>query len=62
METKNTVQEVKVEEFAIVKELPTTEARRVQDSEGQIINLITTEEALKEILTLVRELKKGIVG
>jgi hypothetical protein len=62
METKNTAQEVKVEVFEVVKELPTTEARKVVTQNGQVIDLITTEEALKEILTLVRDLKKGIVG
>lgn len=62
METKNTAQEVKVEEFEVVKELPTTQARKIMTSEGQVVDLITTEEAIKEILILVKELKKGIVG
>jgi len=62
METKNTAQGIKAEVFEVVKELPTTEARKVVTTDGQVIDLITTEEALKEILTLVRELKKGIVG
>lgn len=66
METKKLEQEskeeIKVQEFAIVRELPTQEARYVKTETGQVVELLTNEEALKEILTLVRELKKGIVG
>jgi hypothetical protein len=46
-----------VKEILVVKELPTARMRVVSDGEKEY-ECITTEEAIKEILESIREIKK----
>ena len=50
------------EKLLVVKELPEVATRKIQGEDKKIYNLITQDEALLEILEIVRELKKGITG
>jgi hypothetical protein len=50
----------KVAKFVVVNELPTVQTREAQDENEQPVELITMPEAITEILTLVREIKKGL--
>jgi len=52
----------KEKEFVVVSELPQIATRKVQDEEGKEYDLVTLNEAVKEILEISRELKKGITG
>lgn len=49
-------------DWAIVPELPQVPTRTVEGSDGKKYELTTHSEALKEILEIVRELKKGLTG
>ena len=49
-------------EFLVVPELPQVQTRTVEGSDGKEYELITLTEAVKEILEISRELKKGITG
>jgi hypothetical protein len=51
--------EEKVNEILIVNELPTTQYR-VHETEEKTYDLITLNEAIKEILESVRVLRKNI--
>ncbi|MCK9429564.1 MAG: hypothetical protein M0R17_06130 [Candidatus Omnitrophica bacterium] len=64
MEKKEEVKEEKVSEvIAVVSELPKQELREGLVNEGKtLVHFIPIEEALTEILTLVREIKKGVNG
>ena len=59
---KEKKQEKQENDFLIVPELPQTPVRVIEGEEGKKYDLITTQEALKEILESVREIKKGTVG
>jgi hypothetical protein len=48
--------------WVIVTELPSIQTREVEASDGKTYELITSNEALKEILETVRELKKELTG
>jgi hypothetical protein len=54
--------EEKNENFVVLQDLPQVPTRVVQDQEGKEYQITTYGEALKEILEIVRELKKGITG
>lgn len=46
----------KPEVFRVIKELPTTQIRKFKDTEtGEIVNLMTIEEALTEIIEKIRQ-------
>ena len=49
-------------DWIVVPELPRVETRTVEGSDGKEYNLVTLTEAIKEILEISRELKKGITG
>ncbi len=64
-ETKKTEETKEVEEnnVLVVKELPKTSLRVAKDeASGETYDLITTEEALTDILKTVKELKEGVLG
>jgi len=50
--------EVKVKKLLVVPKLPTTELRNISDNEGNNYECVTIEEALTEILEIVRHIKK----
>lgn len=50
------------EKTLVVQELPQTPTRKVKGEDGNIYNLMTIDEAISEILEIIRELKKGITG
>ena len=52
----------KERDWVVVTELPNVPTRVVEGSDGKEYELITLTEAVKEILEIVRELKKGITG
>jgi len=52
----------KERDWIVVTELPNVPTRVVEGSDGKEYELITLTEAVKEILEIVRELKKGITG
>ena len=54
--------EKKEEKLLIVTDLPEVKTRTVEGSDGNTYNLVTTNEAIQEILEISRELKKGITG
>lgn len=58
-ETKT--QEKVIEKIAVVNELPSVNTRIGTDKDGNEYTLVTTEEALTEILTTIRDIKK-LVG
>lgn len=49
-------------DFLVVSELPSVEARLYKDEEGKSYELITIQEALKKILNILDELAEGLVG
>jgi hypothetical protein len=53
-EKKEQKQEVSI---AVVRELPTQVVRTVKQDDGSFIHLVTTEEALAEILSILRDKK-----
>jgi len=57
--TEEPKKEEVVRELLVVSELPQTPFREVS-SEGKIYDCVTKEEALTEILKLVRELSKKL--
>jgi len=56
------VEKEQEEKLLIVSELPQVPTRIVDGSDGSKYNLVTVTEAIKEILEISRELKKGITG
>jgi hypothetical protein len=48
--------------FLVVSELPQTQVRVVKAEDGKTYDLITTEEAVKEILETIRLISKSVVG
>jgi hypothetical protein len=48
--------------WIVVPELPQVPTRTVEGSDGKEYELVTLTEAVKEILEIARELKKGITG
>ena len=44
----------------VVSELPTQQVRNAVDKDGNEYDVLTTEEALTEILSLVRQIKKSV--
>ncbi len=54
--------EEKKNDFIVVNELPSIQTRNATTQEGSEYDLITTNEAIKEILEIARELRKGITG
>ncbi len=52
----------KEKDWIVVPELPQTPTRIIEGDDGKEYDLITLTEAVKEILEIVRELKKGITG
>ncbi len=55
-------EEEKQKDWIVVPELPQVPTRTVEGSDGKEYELITLTEAVKEILEISRELKKGITG
>jgi hypothetical protein len=53
-EKKEQKQEVSI---AVVRELPTQVVRTVKQDDGSFIHLVTAEEALAEILSILRDKK-----
>lgn len=51
----------KEEKVLVVSQLPTEQIRSVKDESGVEYTLVTTEEALSEILAVVRKLEKGLL-
>lgn len=49
-------------EIFVVNELPQVAVRDVKGEDGKDYSLVTLNEAVKEILEISRELKKGITG
>jgi len=49
-----------VKETLVVRELPQQPVKEAVTEEGKAYTLITIEEALTEILTSIREIKKSI--
>ena len=47
-------------EILVVNELPTQPIRKVEGDDGKEYELITRDEAIKEILSKVKELHKNI--
>jgi len=63
MEVKKMAEKSEKErDWIVVTELPNVPTRVVEGSDGKEYELITLTEAVKEILEIVRELKKGITG
>lgn len=52
--------ENKEKKILVVQQLPTTPVRDVKDEEGNEFDCVTVEEALTEILTTVRDIKKQV--
>jgi hypothetical protein len=52
--------EEKKNEFIVVPELPQVATRTVQGENGEIYELITLTEAIKEILEKVREINEKV--
>lgn len=49
------------EVFLVVKELPKQDVRQVKLEDGNIGILVTQEEALTELLNIVKKLEKGLL-
>lgn len=49
-----------VNDYLVVPELPQVPVRKVEGNDGKEYDLVTLTEAVKEILDIVRELKKGL--
>ena len=45
------------EVLRVINQLPTQEIRKVELDDGTVVNLVTTDEALTEILTILREIE-----
>lgn len=45
----------------VVTQLPTQQVSKALDDKGNEFNIVTTEEALTEILEIARALKKGLL-
>jgi hypothetical protein len=58
MEEKNMAEK----DFVVLGELPQVPTRVVQDHEGKEYEVLTTSEALKEILQTIREVKEVLTG
>jgi hypothetical protein len=48
--------------WVVVSELPQIQTREVESTDGKKYELVLLNEAVKEILEIVREIKKGITG
>lgn len=61
-ETEETkvVKKVKKELTVVVAELPKEDVRQFEDRNKNIVNVVTIEEALTEILEKVRKIDKGL--
>lgn len=59
-EKKEIDKEDVVKDIVVVNQLPTEVYREIVDSEGKEYSLITTEEAIKEILIKIREIHKAL--
>ena len=53
-DAKEKKQEISI---AVVRELPTQQVRDIKQDDGSIVHLVTAEEALAEILSLLRDKK-----
>ena len=61
-EVKELKKEDMIKETLIVNELPQTQVRNIVGEDGKTYVCITINEALKEILDTLKDLKKGLVG
>lgn len=52
----------KPNEVLVVNELPKSPIRAYEGEDGKVYDLITTNEAIKEILEGVRAIRRGTVG
>jgi hypothetical protein len=68
MDKLNSQKEVKMVEektekdWIVVPELPQVPTRTVEGNDGKEYELVTLTEAVKEILEIVREIKKGVIA
>jgi len=53
--------EEKVVKTLVVQQLPTEQIKKVIGDDGIEYNLLTIEEAISEILEVVKQLKKGLI-
>ena len=54
-------EEAKVVKTLVVAQIPTQEVRTLLGDDGSTYNVLSTDEALTEILETVRLLKKGLI-
>ena len=52
----------KERDLAVVDELPKVEIREGQDAEGNEYNIVKTNEALAEMLKILRKVEKNMLG
>jgi translation initiation factor IF-3 len=60
-EEKTEKKTVKENKTLVAQQLPTQNVREVIDDKGDTYTVMTTEEALTEILDIARQLKKGLL-